>query len=217
MRPPRKGARIAAMRHGLFSILGVAMVLAGCGGAPGEPGSEDIRAALARHYGQADAAGTMEPAVPAPEFPRAGMPDQAEPQGEVVDETIILSGEECTRIQVVRRERDGEMVEETIERPCRIKETVEAGLAAGLDALSEALRGISSAVEKGLGPLIVSEVADAEKIACVPANERPGFVCDVRAQLILGDGRDVERMISARFVRGERVWHAFEVSSAPAS
>lgn len=209
----------------VVTVTSLGAVLASCDAVGPAPSDMDVRAALAHYFETAPVRangapmserGTGEDDVGIHSERGGdanGTDDDTEIDGDVEDR-IIIEDDKCVRMRVIKRRQNGKVVEERVELPCDIADTVEAGVSAGLRAFSDALKGVSSAVERELRHFHVTAVADAEVIACVPAGDRPGHICDVDAELVYGgDDRRVETL-TGRFVRGPRGWRVLALESA---
>ncbi|WP_281301657.1 MULTISPECIES: hypothetical protein [unclassified Iodidimonas] len=122
----------------------------------------------------------------------------------------------CTSMEIIINRMDGRESRERFTLPCHLLDRAQSSLSQGLKALEKALEDAGLAVSNSVfsgKPLAYQRV---EKIACIKAVEKPGFVCDLRVWFD-DEGQTVSRYQTARFVKDHDGWIALEVSGSPLS
>ncbi|GAK33376.1 hypothetical protein JCM17846_22940 [Iodidimonas nitroreducens] len=122
----------------------------------------------------------------------------------------------CTSMEIIINRMDGRESRERFTMPCHLLDRAQNSLSQGMKALEKALEDAGLAVSNSVfsgKPMAYQRV---EKIACIKAVEKPGFVCDLRVWFD-DEGQTVSRYQTARFVKDRDGWIALEVSGSPLS
>jgi len=197
------------------ALAGMAVLLAACGEGPAAapPDDDEVLAALRDYYRERESLGDIfEPRPPAEDGAEREEGDSEEDgAGAERDGEATGRGEACPEFAFSFRDSSGEERRTHIRIPCEAMDQAEAEVSQAMEAVAEAMSRLSAATRREIRARFVSDVADAEILACVPAGDKPGFVCDVETSLRLGETREELRFVTARFVEGTDGWRAFEL------
>lgn len=193
---------------GAAFAIALAVSAGACSGdaAQRQPDEDEIRQALEEYYARAKTVGRVierhtrssAPAAPEEEAPQEdGEADEAE--------------RPCPRFEFRYMDRDGEWREGSYRLPCEAMDKAESEISRALEDMAQALSQMSETARREIRKLVVTEVAEVERLGCVPAQSKPGFVCDVEATLVFGEDETSQRFLTARFVKSESGWRAFEL------
>jgi len=117
----------------------------------------------------------------------------------------------CPRFEFRYMDRNGEWRRGSYRLPCEIMDKAESEVSSALEEMAQALSEMSEAARREIRELVITEIAEVERIGCVPAQSKPGFVCDVEATLVYGEDKESQRFLTGRFVKSDSGWRAFEL------
>jgi len=200
----------------MILTLAVAMFAAACSESRSEPSAEELRTAVEAYYERLGA-GEGELEIDA-DFvkPRSDSQpksqDKAKENNDESGEEDRQVGTDCPELEVTIRDSEGTPRSRTVRVPCEVIDEAREELSASLERMRRVLGELSDSARRELSGLVMESVVNAEKLACVPADAKPGYVCDVEATLVYGDSTEEMRFLTARFVQGgDGDWRALEV------
>lgn len=122
------------------------------------------------------------------------------------------SGEECQDIRIIIDVDNGDTDHEIFRLSCDAMNQAKSSMREGIKSMGDMLESLTSVIENELS--YITGLDHASVLACVPALERPGFVCDVDVAFTYSNGQVREQLVTARFVKGRDGWVALDVNKS---
>jgi len=195
-----------SLTAGLAATLLAFTVACSEGAAPTPPDEDAIRQALEEYYERSQTASRV---IERHTRPNEPAPEEEAPRGE--EEEGAEADRPCPRFEFRYMDRNGEWRQGSYRLPCEIMDKAESEVSRTLEEMAQALAQMSEAARRKIRELVITDIAEVERIGCVPAQSKPGFVCDVEATFVFGEDETSQRLLTARFVESDEGWRAFEL------
>lgn len=118
--------------------------------------------------------------------------------------------EDCQDVRIIiGGDGKGREKREVFRLSCDSIHEAKISMREGIKSLGEMVNAFTQVIEREFSH--ITGLAHASVLACVPAYEYPGFMCDVNVAFTYSDNQLRERFVSARFVKGPDGWVALDV------
>lgn len=193
-----------SLTAGLAAALLASTVACSEDAAPKPPDEEAIRQALTEYFERRQTAGAIVERHTRPSEPAPEEEDEETQDGE-------QASQPCPRFEFRYMDRDGEWRQGSYRLPCEIMDKAESEVSRALEEMAKALSEMSERARREIRDFVATDIAEVERLGCVPAESKPGFVCDIEATFVYGEDREETRFLTARFVESESGWRALEI------